>query len=232
MAHELSLPTARRIFLDQGWNPRPLHWEADSYPLYHQGSPRTCISKRFLVMLLLLVVWGPRFEDHCATPYTFLEDSFYIHIFQTFLSSHPFFIYCAGQHSLGYSGGWTGLLCPRRGRSFPSFQQLCLVLLRASAYSRDLLVSRTLLPLNRDKCLQLIIKWRGRLGRLRFQTSFTEELVLKRHTTRKHALSPDTIVHSKIIPSASGSLPAWSQVPLLDLSQAPCGHLQSAQGGC
>ena len=186
----------------------------------------------FLVMLLLLVVWGPRFEDHCATPYTFLEDSFYIHIFQTFLSSHPFFIYCAGQHSLGYSGGWTGLLCPRRGRSFPSFQQLCLVLLRASAYIRDLLVSRTLLPLHRDKCLQLTIKWRGRLGRLRFQTSFSEELVLKRHTTIKHALSPDTIVHSKIIPSASGSLPAWSQVPLLDLSQAPCGHLQSTQGGC
>ena len=47
MAHELSLPTACRIFLDQGWNPCPLQWEADSYPLYHQGSPRTCVSNAF-----------------------------------------------------------------------------------------------------------------------------------------------------------------------------------------
>ena len=27
------------IFLDQGLNPCPLHWQADSYPLYYQGSP-------------------------------------------------------------------------------------------------------------------------------------------------------------------------------------------------
>ena len=27
------------IFLDQGLNPCPLRWQADSYPLYHQGSP-------------------------------------------------------------------------------------------------------------------------------------------------------------------------------------------------
>ena len=26
------------IFLDQGSNPCPLRWQADSYPLYHQGS--------------------------------------------------------------------------------------------------------------------------------------------------------------------------------------------------
>ena len=28
------------ISLDQGWNPYHLHWQADSYPLYHQGSPQ------------------------------------------------------------------------------------------------------------------------------------------------------------------------------------------------
>ena len=28
------------ISLDQGWNPCPLHWQADSYSLYHQGSPQ------------------------------------------------------------------------------------------------------------------------------------------------------------------------------------------------
>ena len=27
------------IFPDQGWNPCPLHWQADSQPLRHQGSP-------------------------------------------------------------------------------------------------------------------------------------------------------------------------------------------------
>ena len=26
------------IFWDQGSNPRSLHWQTDSYPLYHQGS--------------------------------------------------------------------------------------------------------------------------------------------------------------------------------------------------
>ena len=33
------LPTAHGIFPDQGWNLCPLHWRADSYPLFHQGSP-------------------------------------------------------------------------------------------------------------------------------------------------------------------------------------------------
>ena len=31
--------TQRGIFLDQGLNQCPLHWQADSCPLYHQGSP-------------------------------------------------------------------------------------------------------------------------------------------------------------------------------------------------
>ena len=31
--------TICRIFLDQGLNSCPLQWQADSYPLYHQGSP-------------------------------------------------------------------------------------------------------------------------------------------------------------------------------------------------
>ena len=71
-------------------------------------------------------------------------------------------------------------------------------MLRDSISSRDLLTSRSLLILNRDKCLQLKVKWGGRMGRLRFQTSFTEELVLKRHITIKHEPSPDTIIHSEL----------------------------------
>ena len=33
------LPAACGIFPDQGSNPCPLHWQADSQPLRHQGSP-------------------------------------------------------------------------------------------------------------------------------------------------------------------------------------------------
>ena len=39
VAHRLSCSAACGIFPDQGSNPRPLHWQADSQPLHHQGSP-------------------------------------------------------------------------------------------------------------------------------------------------------------------------------------------------
>ena len=39
VAHRLSCSVARGMFLDQRLNPRPLRWQADSYPLHHQGSP-------------------------------------------------------------------------------------------------------------------------------------------------------------------------------------------------
>ena len=39
VAHGPSCSAARGIFPDQGSNPRPLHWQADSQPLRHQGSP-------------------------------------------------------------------------------------------------------------------------------------------------------------------------------------------------
>ena len=35
----LNWPIASEIFLEQGSNPCPLHWQADSLPLAHQGSP-------------------------------------------------------------------------------------------------------------------------------------------------------------------------------------------------
>lgn len=62
----------------------------------------------------------------------------------------------------------------------------------------DWLTGKTLLSFNMDKCLQLQIRWRGRLGRLRFQTSFSEELILRSHTTIKHKMSPDTIIQGKL----------------------------------
>ena len=40
VAHRLSCSIAYGIFPDQELNPCPLHWQAESYTLYHQGSPR------------------------------------------------------------------------------------------------------------------------------------------------------------------------------------------------
>ena len=39
VAHGLSCSMACGIFPDQGSNPCLLHWQADSQPLHHQGSP-------------------------------------------------------------------------------------------------------------------------------------------------------------------------------------------------
>ena len=40
VVHRLSHSAAYGNFLDQGSNPRPLHWHRDSQPLDHQGSPK------------------------------------------------------------------------------------------------------------------------------------------------------------------------------------------------
>ena len=39
VAHGLNCSAACGIFPDQGSNPCPLHWQADSQPLRHRGSP-------------------------------------------------------------------------------------------------------------------------------------------------------------------------------------------------
>ena len=39
VVHGLSYSVACEIFPDQGSNPCLLHWQADSLPLSHQGSP-------------------------------------------------------------------------------------------------------------------------------------------------------------------------------------------------
>ena len=51
VAHGPSCSAACGIFPDQGSNPCPLRWQADSQPLHHQGSP-------LLVLLISIVsVW-------------------------------------------------------------------------------------------------------------------------------------------------------------------------------
>ena len=49
VAHGPSCSAACGIFPDQGSNPCPVHWQADSQPLHHQGSP---------VWLFLTVCWN------------------------------------------------------------------------------------------------------------------------------------------------------------------------------
>ena len=43
VVHRHSCSAACGIFPDQGSNPCPLHWQADSQPLCHQGSPGSLI---------------------------------------------------------------------------------------------------------------------------------------------------------------------------------------------
>ena len=43
VAHGPSCSVACGIFSDQGSNLCPLHWQADSQPLRHQGSPSECL---------------------------------------------------------------------------------------------------------------------------------------------------------------------------------------------
>ena len=51
VAHGPSCSTACEIFPDQGSNPCPLHWWADSQPLRHQGSPYpNFLTLQFLVL--------------------------------------------------------------------------------------------------------------------------------------------------------------------------------------
>ena len=44
MVHGLSCSMACRIFPDQGLNPCPLHWQTNSYPLYHHGRSKQSLN--------------------------------------------------------------------------------------------------------------------------------------------------------------------------------------------
>ena len=60
VAHGLSCSAACGIFPGQGLNPCPLHWQADSQPLRHQGKPQTWSfsSKKKDLMKLALIATG------------------------------------------------------------------------------------------------------------------------------------------------------------------------------
>ena len=52
VAHGPGCSAACGIFPDQGSNPCPLHWQADSQPLRHQGSPKGVLLRRELLRVL------------------------------------------------------------------------------------------------------------------------------------------------------------------------------------
>ena len=57
VAHGHSRSAACGILPDQGSNPRPLHWQADSQPLRHQGSPSFTNSFQRFVRFLVNTMW-------------------------------------------------------------------------------------------------------------------------------------------------------------------------------
>ena len=77
VAHGPSCSAACGISPDQGSNPCPLHWQADSQPLCHQGSPCLifcfyfCVFVRLIMFLDLGEEWPFVGDDLCikAMPY-------------------------------------------------------------------------------------------------------------------------------------------------------------------
>ena len=54
-AHRLSGSVACGIFPNQGSNPCPLYWQADSQPLNHQGSPPLLVLKYIFTSYRILI---------------------------------------------------------------------------------------------------------------------------------------------------------------------------------
>ena len=76
VVHGLSYPKAGGIFPDRGSNPCPLHWQTDSYPLYHQESPlltfcSMLLHQSFLRLFdyFLLPFWNLLFEPPFPLPF-------------------------------------------------------------------------------------------------------------------------------------------------------------------
>ena len=81
VGHRPSCSAACGIFPDQGSNPCPLHWQADSQPLRHQGSPAT----NFLILYFFLSVDPTAYFTTTSKKYmkefNKREDSYALHIF-------------------------------------------------------------------------------------------------------------------------------------------------------
>ena len=63
VAHGPSCSAACGILPDQGSNPCPLHWQADSQPLHHQGSPGWMIFEKAKSHVLIEGAYCPAGEE-------------------------------------------------------------------------------------------------------------------------------------------------------------------------
>ena len=76
MAHGPSCSAARGIFPDQGSNPCPLRWQADSQPLRHQGSP----IRRILTSQICPKIFDIGFKPSCLAHAK--QESFFFFFFK------------------------------------------------------------------------------------------------------------------------------------------------------
>ena len=69
VAHGPSRSAACGIFPDQGLNPCPLHWQADSQPLHHQGNLKVIIDMYVpITIFLFLFCYCRSFLSLCFLP--------------------------------------------------------------------------------------------------------------------------------------------------------------------
>ena len=75
VAHGPSCSVARGIFPDQGSNPCALHWQADSQPLRHQGSPcKEFLKVKFRVFTFEFLLFFPNCPlKICTNLYSYLQ---------------------------------------------------------------------------------------------------------------------------------------------------------------
>ena len=77
VTHGPSCSAACGIFPDQGSNPRPLHWQADSQPLRHQGSPKSLdfFSENNLTFYFEIIIDPQEMAKIIPSPDTLLPSS-------------------------------------------------------------------------------------------------------------------------------------------------------------
>ena len=73
VAHGPSCSAACGILQDQGSNPCPLHWQADSQPLHHQGSPQLNI---FILMIIIKILWVWKIFQNTTSSFLFFKKIF------------------------------------------------------------------------------------------------------------------------------------------------------------
>ena len=78
VAHGPSCPAACGIFPDQGSNPCPLHWQADSQPLRHQGSPLPFLLRQNLLQKEIGDLWLGTISLSLSSP---LSNGLKLHFF-------------------------------------------------------------------------------------------------------------------------------------------------------